>query len=135
MKKPSYTKYPLYCILEDLANKAGIKIEYEKLDERQYGKYSKDEKRIVMSDTNIYCNENDEDGGYNASFSLAHEIGHALIEETYFYDEELYDRDIVTYKIIDSDADKVGGALLKYALMVSEQEQCKIFESFDSKTN
>ena len=128
MKKPNYTKYPIYQILEDLAYKAGLKIEYKKLKERISGQYFRDEQKIVMSDTNIYCNENDEDGGYNASFYLAHEIGHALIDEKYTYNEFDYDHDLVTYKIVDADADKVGGALFNLALMIYERNEVAKFE-------
>ena len=53
MKKPSYTNFPIYEILEDLSSKAGIKIEYGKLPKNVFGKCFNDERKIIMSDTNV----------------------------------------------------------------------------------
>ena len=91
MKKPSYTNFPIYEILEDLSSKAGIKIEYGKLPKNVFGKCFNDERKIIMSDTNVYCSNKDEDGKNNASFILAHEIAHAIINNLYFFNEYDYD--------------------------------------------
>ncbi len=129
MKKPSYTNFPIYEILEDLSSKAGIKIEYEKLPKNVFGKCFNDVRKIIMSDTNVYCSDKDEDGKNNASFILAHEIAHVLVDELYHYNEFDYDNDIVTYKFIDADADKIGGALYNLALMIHERNEMAKFEN------
>ena len=129
MKKPSYTNFPIYEILEDLSSKAGIKIEYGKLPKNVFGKCFNDERKIIMSDTNVYCSNKDEDGKNNASFILAHEIAHAIINNLYFFNEYDYDHDIVTYKFIDADADKIGGALYNFALMIHERNEMAKFEN------
>lgn len=130
MKKPSYTDFAIYRILEDLAYKAGIKIEYNKLPNNTNGLSFSEERKIVMSNTNIYIDNKDEVGGTNASFILAHEIAHALINKMYNYNEFDYDNDIVTYKFIDADADKIGGALYNLALMIHEQNEMLKFENY-----
>ena len=127
MTKPDYTKFPIYQILEGLACKAGIKIEYKNLPQNMHGQCFSEERKIVMSDTNIYTNDNDDEGGNNASFILSHEIAHALIDKMYKYNEFDYDNDIVTYKFIDADADKIGGALYNLALMIYEQNEVSKF--------
>lgn len=128
MKKPNYTEYPIYQILEDMAYKAGIKIEYDKLAKNIHGQSFSEERKIIMSSTNIYINDSDNEGGNNASFILAHEIAHTLVDKMYHYNEYDYDNDIVTYKFIDADADKIGGALYNLALMIYERNEEAKFE-------
>jgi len=123
MNKPSYTNHPIYQILEDLAHKAGINIKYAELPERTFGECLDGNRTILMSATNIYINDKDEDGGNNASFYLAHEMAHALVDNMYSYNKYDYDHDIVCYKFIDADADKVGGALYNLALNIYEQKE------------
>ena len=132
MKKPNYTHFVIYKILEDLAYKAGIKIEYNELPTNTYGQSFSKESKIVMSNTNIYIDNKDEDGGNNASFILAHEIAHTLINKMYDYNEYDYDNDIVTYKFIDADADKIAGALYNLALMIYEQNEMSKLNNYQN---
>ena len=60
---------------------------------------------------------------------MAHEIAHAIINNLYFFNEYDYDHDIVTYKFIDADADKIGGALYNLALMIHERNEMAKFEN------
>ena len=99
-----------------------------KLADRLFGECLDDDRTILMSDTNIYINDKDEDGGSNASFYLAHEMAHALIDNMYSYNKYDYEHDTATYKFIDADADKVGGALYNLALMIYEQNEMKKFK-------
>ena len=48
---------------------------------------------------------------------------HTLVDEMYHYNEYDYDNDIVTYKFIDADADKIGGALFNLAVMIYEKNE------------
>ena len=127
MNKPSYTNHPIYQILEEIAHKAGIKIDYVKLADRVFGECLDYNRTILMSDINIYINDKDEDGGSNASFYLAHEMAHALIDNMYSYNKYDYEHDTATYKFIDADDDKVGGALYHLALMIYEQNEMEKF--------
>lgn len=129
MKKPKYTNGALYTILEDIVKQAGIKIEYCKLDSNLFGEQLSDSNIIRMSNKNIYRNDNDKDGTWNATFILAHEFAHKLIDGFYSFNEFEYEHDMATYKFIDADADKIGGALYSLALLIYEQNQKQMLEN------
>lgn len=121
MALPKYTKNPVYQMLAEWANNAGIEIEYVKLERNIFGRYYKDKKLIQMSSINKYPDED------NAAFTLAHELAHGIIDDYFEYSDDCDKSNWMVYKYMDSDADKVGSALLSLAMMIYEQNSRKQF--------
>lgn len=116
MGKPDYTKEDVYQVLEGIAEAAGFKIEYHRIEGTLLGYYYPKSDTIHMPDVQK---------GDCPPFVLAHEISHALIE--YFYKVNLfsYNHSDITKNFIEADADKLASILchLSARICCHQQEQ------------
>lgn len=114
---PDYTEYSVYKELITLSENAGIKIEYTEKQGYAIGGAKSHEYETPVINMMI----NHDYGTFEyASFVLAHEIAHTLIDG--FYGEgthHFYSDTEHIHRFIEADADKVGAALYSLAEMTS----------------
>ena len=128
---PNYTEFPIYKTLADIAQNAGITVEY--IDKNLI---NEDETDIGTSTLNEYKNivsmaKNHDYGTFEyATFVLAHEIAHTLTKKLYSETAIFgYEDNMHINRFFEADADKIGVALYNLAEMTAMYQSESIFIS------
>ena len=129
---PDYTEFPIYKALADIAENAGITIEYvDKVsidkDGFTIGGSAPDDQKNMVS-----MAKNHDYGTFEyATFVLAHEIAHTLIKELYSEKaNDDYPDKIHIRNFFEADADKIGVALYNLAEMTAMYKSESRYRNF-----